>query len=268
MTPFSARLIFLGFLALAGAITTNALYFQEPLETKSGVTGSVAETEEKAARTLREKAETPAETGETNDRQPAGRSAKADRGVPPEDANRSSAARQTAARQPQAETAAPRVAPARATSEEVIRAIQRELAYRNYAIDRRDGKLDVATRLAILNYQYDADMPLTGRPSEGVLENILFGPFQAAPDDRRVARIEADGALVARVQTLLSRLGFANLPRSGRLGADTRRALREFAAFRDLEPDGRLTPRLLLELADVTDEPLLQRSTGSAGDVN
>lgn len=269
MTPFSARLTFLGFLALAGAITTNALYFQEPLETKSGVTGSVAETEEKAAKTLREKAEKPAETGDTNDRQLAGRSAKADRGVPPGDANRPSAARQTAARQPQDETTAPRVAPARPLPpEEIIRAIQRELAYRNYAIDRHDGELDVATRLAILNYQYDTGMTLTGRPSEGVLEDILFGPFQAAPDGRRIARIEADSALVARVQTLLSRLGFANLPRTGRLGADTRRALREFAAFRDLRPDGRLTPRLLLELADVTDEPLLQRSAGSVGDVN
>lgn len=270
MTPFSARLTFLGFLVLAGAITANALYFQEPLETNSGVTGSVAETEEKVARTVREKAEKPAETTDTNDRQPAGRSAKADRGVPPGDADREPAARQTAERQPPVENITPRAADTRALPpEEVIRAIQRELAYRNYAIDRRDGELDVATRLAILNYQYDAGMTLTGRPSEDVLENILFGPFQAAPDDdRRIARIEADGALVARLQTLLSRLGFANLPRSGQLGADTRRALREFAAFRDLQPGGRLTPRLLLELADVTDEPLLQRSAGSAGDVN
>jgi len=249
MTPFSARLTFFGFLGLAGAIAANALYFQEPLESSPGITGSVLRSEEtEAAGPAREKArEAQEDAAPKGNLQPIAGSRDVDR---PDRGKEKPAKRgvdNASSRQASSGSMAP---------EEVTRAIQRELAYRDYAVTRRDGKLDTSTRLAILNYQYDAGMTLTGRPSESVLKTILFGTFQAAPDRERIARLEGDRVLVARVQRILSRLGFGNLPESGRLGAETRRALREFAAFRDLPRDGRLAPRVLLELADVTDEPL------------
>ncbi|RIA55310.1 peptidoglycan-binding domain-containing protein [Dichotomicrobium thermohalophilum] len=259
MTPFSARLTFFGFVCLAGAIATNALYFQEPLERDSQITGSVSEGREQqlSARTPQSASEEPAQAAPKGDLQPIAGS---------KDQERPSLRSAPPQRTP-AERAAP---PSAGTmpAEEVIRAIQRELAYRNYLVNRRDGNLDTSTRIAILNYQYDNRMILTGRPSESVLKHILFGPFQAAPESGRIARLEADRALVARVQRLLSRLGFGNLPESGRVGADTRDALREFAAFRDLPRDGRLSPRLLLELADVTDKPLAGGGVAVSGDVN
>ncbi len=259
MTPFSARLTFFGFLCLAGAIATNALYFQEPLDGNPRITGSVAQKGEQ--RTAVRPAETgqdkPSEAAPKGNLQPI---------APVADRQRPDLEHEQHERLPSARTtpANERQMP----PEEVIRAIQRELAYRSYLVNRRDGKLDTSTRLAILNYQYDAGMTLTGRPSESVLKNILFGPFQAASESRRIARLEADRALVARVQRILSQLGFGNLPESGRVGAETRQSLREFAAFRDLPEDGRLSPRLLLELADVTDEPLAGGSVAVSGGVN
>jgi peptidoglycan hydrolase-like protein with peptidoglycan-binding domain len=253
MTPFSARLTFFGFVCLAGAIATNALYFQEPLEKNREITGSVPQSErlEAQAPAQTDEPEEPAEAAPKGDLQPIAGSA--ERAVP--DTRPPSAIARTPSQ-------------ARMPAPEVVRAIQRELAYRNYIVNRRNGQLDTSTRIAILNYQYDNGMILTGRPSESVLEHILFGPFQAAPERGRIARLEADGALVARVQRTLSRLGFGNLPENGRLDAQTRDALREFAAFRDLPRDGRLSPRLLLELADVTDEPLAGRGVAMSGDVN
>lgn len=235
MTPFSARLTLLGFLALVGAFAANALFLQEPLDRDARVTGSVAQSgQDSAARPAATK-EQAAEAAPKGDLQTIARQAR-----DAEAESRPSAAKRPAAPPPP----------------EVVRAIQRELAFRNYAIDRRDGELDQATRLAILNYQYDTGLPLTGQPSEELLKHILFGPFQSAPDVARVRRLENDRDLVANVQRILSGLGFGNLSDSGRLGPDTREALREFAAFRDLPLDARLSPRLLLELADVTDAPL------------
>lgn len=253
MTPFSARLTFFGFVCLAGAITANALYFQEPLEKTREITGSVPQSETPEA-------QAPAQPGGPEDRAEA---------APKGDLQPVPGGAQTAA----PEGRGPRVIerPAHTVPlppREVIRAIQRELAYRNYIVNRRDGELDTSTRIAIVTYQYDNGLTLTGRPSERLLEQILFGPFQAAPETARVARLEADQTLIARVQRILSQLGFGNLPESGRLDADTRQALREFSAFRDLPGEGRLSPRLLLELADMTDEPLVGGGAAVSGDVN
>jgi len=254
MTPFSARLTFFGFVCLAGAIAANALYFQEPLENRLQSTGSVSEpeTRDSLPRAPQSAAEKPAQAAAKGDLQPIAGSADQKRPTMP----RAQPTRQ--ANQGTTPTA----------DRAVIRAIQRELAYRNYVVNRRDGQLETSTRLAILNYQYDNGMVLTGQPSQSLLEGILFGPLQAAPDSGRAERLEADQALVARVQRILSRLGFGNLQDHGRLEADTREALRAFAAFSDLPRDGRLSSRLLLALADVTDEPLAGRGIAVSSDVN
>jgi len=231
MRPIFARLAFGGFIVLSGAIATNALYFQQPMETKSHVTGSVSSE-------LAKDAPRPASE---SDRKPS-----------------TSAPLQSKQKPADEQKARPAPKTSKAPSRDVVRAIQRELAQRNYEVARRDGRLDVSTRLAILNYQYQAGLKLTGKPSEAILRQILFGPYEVAQKNARIARLEADRALVGRVKRILSGLGFANLKANGRMSAATRRALRQFAQFRDLRPDGRLSPRLLLELSDITDEPIVR----------
>jgi len=255
MTPLSARLTFLGLIALAGAISANALYMQPPAKTRQAVEKQESEQEQAVSIATREE-NSPAEKGPLAPyRETEERSARA---ASPEQP------RETQAPRPRSETAREeRATPRRPTPQapprrEVVRAIQRELSHRDYPVDRRDGNVDISTRLAILLYEYDGGLTLTGRPSEVLLEQILFGPFHGAGAEAPATRFETDPELVARVQRVLSRLGFANLEATGELGPDTRSALREFAHFRDLRPDGRLTPRLLLELADISDEPIVQ----------
>jgi len=250
MTPFSARLTFLGLIVLAGAISVNALYMQPAAERDT------APPEQDTA------AEAP---GQPVDEAPDGPAEKGPRGPKRQpdtraDRNAQRKADQSASRPDAATPEAERSrVPARAerskASREIVRAIQRELWHRGYPIERRDGQLDLATRLGILLYEYESSVTLTGQPSEGLLKHILFGPFRSVATGEWTGRLESDQDLVAEVQRLLSRLGFANLEASGLLGRETRGALREFATFRDLRPTGRLTPRLLLELADVSDEP-------------
>jgi hypothetical protein len=255
MTPLAARLTFLGLIVLAGAISANALYMQPPAETRQAVEKQKSEQEQVGSITAREADSPAAKRAVAPYRETEERSA---RPASPEQP------RQTRAGRPRSETAREeRATPRRRASpepprREVVRAIQRELSHRDYPIDRRDGDVDLSTRLAILLYEYDSQLTLTGRPSEVLLEQILFGPFRGAGAEPPVTRFETDRELVANVQRVLSRLGFANLESTGQLGPDTRSALREFAHFRDLRPDGRLTPRLLLELADVSDEPIVQ----------
>ncbi len=250
MTPFAARLTFLGLIVLAGAISWNALFMQpagetRPTEAKRG------ESTETAAKAEDSEQKSAASKG------PLAVQPKTDRA----DASKQPArpARQRAKEETTREAPPPpRIRPPqRPPKPEIVRAIQRELLHRDYRIERRDGQVDLATRIAVLLYEYNSGLTLTGRPSEALLERILFGPFRGADTEDPVTVMEADAELVAQVQVMLSRLGFANLKATGRLGVETRSALREFAQFRDLRPEGRLTPRLLLELADVTGEPIV-----------
>jgi hypothetical protein len=254
MTPFAARLTFLGLIVLAGAISWNALLMQPSGETRptaakrgesTETASKVQESEQKSAAKKGPLAVPPEADEAATRAETSKKPARPDRQRAKEDTH------DEERRPPPSRVSQRPPEPA------IVRAIQRELLHRDYRIERRDGQVDLATRIAILLYEYNSGLTLTGRPSEALLERILFGPFRGADTGDPVDRMETDTELVAQVQVMLSRLGFANLKATGRLGADTRSALREFAQFRDLRPKGRLTPRLLLELADVTGEPIV-----------
>lgn len=249
MRPLAARLTFFGFLLLAGAIAANALYMQPVPEARDG-----------AGRTDPQAARSPDAAAPADDVDPARRSGPAEPRADP-DVSPATVGQSARPAQDRTASAPPRAPRGRrpappAPRPAIVRAIQRELAHRDYAIEQRDGRNDTQTRLAILQYQYDTGATLTGRPSEALLESILFGPFEAASRADPVAQLEADERLVASVQGALSRLGFASLEQNGRMGSQTRDALRQFAEFVGLRPDGRLSPRVLLELIDMTEEAI------------
>jgi peptidoglycan hydrolase-like protein with peptidoglycan-binding domain len=245
MKPLSARVAFLGFLFLVGAIATNALYFQRTPESETEAARSTTAAARSAGR---DSASRPArKTGRLEKRRKAAAEA----------AQKSARRDYTGALPPDESTPPSASLSTPMPPREVIRGIQRELAHRDYQPERTDGRLDLSTRVAILNYQYDSGVALSGRPSEDLLKQILFGPYFSAGTGNRLVRLENDEALVGQVQGILSRLGFASLAEDGRMDRETRQALRKFARFRDLRADGRLSPRLLLELADLTDERLI-----------
>lgn len=142
----------------------------------------------------------------------------------------------------------------------LVRAIQRELAQRGYRPGRQDGFVDLPTRMAILAYQYDAGLQLTGAPSEGLLKHILFGPFVVRPDAPASEwRFERDPDLVGEVQRTLAALGYSAAQVNGRLGRETREAIMRFEEDREMPRTGRVSSRVLLELVIVTGQSFGER---------
>ena len=123
------------------------------------------------------------------------------------------------------------------------RAIQRELRQRGYG-NLTGDPARAPTRAAIMAYEYDNGLPLTGQASEAMLGRILFGGPSTAAGQGKVASAEA-ADLVRFVQQSLSALGYQPGPASGQLEADTSRAIRDFEMDKGLVPKGRISAELI-----------------------
>jgi peptidoglycan hydrolase-like protein with peptidoglycan-binding domain len=142
-------------------------------------------------------------------------------------------ARFAAVPEPPIKTAAPAVG----RDAETVRAIQVELAAQGFGPVPRDGSLSVATRAAVMAYEYDHGLPLTATPNAELLQRLLLG----APDagDRRAQPEVATPAaeqVVASAQRALADLGYLAGPGDGQLTAETGRAIREFEVDRGMVP--------------------------------
>ena len=146
-------------------------------------------------------------------------------------------------------SAAPASQPAPTASVDTIRAVQRELRQRGYGALGSDGSMRPATRAAIMAFEYDHGLPLTGQASEALLRRILFGGAVAAdPAAGKVRSAEAQ-EMVRSVQRSLAALGYQPGPADGQLAADTIGAIREFEIDKGLVPKGRISAELLAQLA-------------------
>ncbi len=239
MTPIRIRLFVVAFIALATAISINALYFQEAPRLAGAAMRAPAADRVSAARSSTaalpkaDLAEEPAPPTPAKDHveAPAAETATVD-------------TRDTKKKR-QAPPAPPRL----------VNAIERELAHRGYDPGEIDGEPDIQTRSAIIAYEFDQGMPLTGEATEDILKSLIFAT--AGPDEEGLApeRFERRGELVAQVQDMLARMGYGGGPADGKLDTRTREAIRKFENDRDLDARGRLTPRVLLEMVIVTGRP-------------
>src|SRR5262245_29959475 len=66
-----------------------------------------------------------------------------------------------------------------AASQQLVAAIQRELAARGYASGPVSGKLSDDTRRAIAAFEKDHGLPISGSPSDELLRRILLGEAAA-----------------------------------------------------------------------------------------
>ncbi len=154
--------------------------------------------------------------------------------------------------------------PGSSAPQQIIRGVQRELALRGYKVGADDGRLRILTREAIIAYQFDRDLPLTGEPSEHLLKDLLFAPIAASGSrDGQVRPFEANERLVRAVQDILAGLGYGPGAISGGMTAQTRDALRQFQTDRNIAATGALSERLLLELIHVTGKPIVYQSGGA-----
>lgn len=142
---------------------------------------------------------------------------------------------------------------------EVIASIQRELQARGYEPGTPDGLAGAVTRAAIMAWEHDHGLTLTGEPTEAVMKAIVLGvsapaaaqitaQWQALPKERK-ARADQ---MIRMVQQSLSALGYNLGKVTGRINEDTERAIREFETDQSLNPSGRISGPLVARLTRLT----------------
>jgi peptidoglycan hydrolase-like protein with peptidoglycan-binding domain len=164
-------------------------------------------------------------------------------------------------------TANPTAPLANATGDnpDTVTAIQRELAARDYDLGAPDGIANPTTRAAIMAWEHDNGLPLTGEPTAAVLKAIILGTdttttaqitseLKALPRGREPRTQQ----LIRSVQQALADLGYVLGAASGVMNEDTARAIREFEQEQSLPPTGRVSATLVTRLARAS------KATGSS----
>ena len=226
MTPTSVRLGLLAFTVLTGALATNVFILQPPHRQLASHEGARQPTPRSA----------PAAGG------PAAPVVTPSAAVPP-------LAIETGAVKPLAELS---------DSSDLTRAIQRELKAKGYETGAVDGVAGLVTRGAIMAYESDANLPLTGEPRHALLQHIVLGSADIPPADR--GRPTPPGpeaeAVIRAVQRAFRQLGYMTTVPNGRLNDETRRAIRKFETERNLRETGRISGELLARLATLAGDAL------------
>lgn len=132
----------------------------------------------------------------------------------------------------------------------VTRAIQRELKSRGYDSGAADGVPGVVTRAAIMAFESDHGLPLTGQPSEKLLKYILLGVDRGAANTSDAGRVQTTVAedVIRSVQVSLAKLGYRPGRINGALGPSTKMAIRAFEADQALPQTGRVSGPLVAKL--------------------
>ncbi len=284
LSPLHARLALMSFLAVGTVTATNILFFQDQALVSS-VARSKAErmkVRAEADRTRRlaldPKEETPPVKSvtvakaslvtvnakelfsEPSPRPEARAPATSPASPPAAMAERAGRFAPTAGQLDRAASAAP--APA-ASSEpemrmpEVVKEIQNVLNQKGYQPGTPDGVVGLVTRAAIMAYEHDHGLPLTGEPSESLLRHMQGGPSAhvSAGSRQRQSRSPNAEHVIRSVQQSLSQLGYFSAKIDGRSGDDTVRAIKEYEMDAGLVPSGRVSAPLLLKLARSTSTP-------------
>jgi peptidoglycan hydrolase-like protein with peptidoglycan-binding domain len=141
-----------------------------------------------------------------------------------------------------------------ASATEVTRAVQRELQIRGYETGGSDGIAGVMTRGAIMAYEYDHNLPLSGQPSDQLLKTIILGEGgKSKAKGGEVKTAEAQD-VIRSVQRSLAKLGYKPGAPNGRLTPDTLRAIRAFEGDQALPETGRISGPLIARLSRLSGE--------------
>jgi len=227
MTPRLTRVALGGFLALAAGVASNALLLQgKPhVVAKSGV-----------ERTL-------LRTGVQSPKDEEAQAAHAHAAGKPERALRLGQAA------PPARDG--ELAPDASANPDTVRALQRELRQRGYGALASDGVLRLPTRAAIMAFEYDNGLPLTGEASDQLLARVVLGaPGTQRPQGGIEVSSQAAEAVVRGVKRRLRSLGYQISRVDGRLDQETARAIREFEVDKGLVPRGRISFDIVARLKE------------------
>ena len=137
-----------------------------------------------------------------------------------------------------------------------VRSVQQELSRRGYDPGSSDGVPGLVTRAAVMAYEHDQGLPLTAEPSPEVLAHLRHGtsaPGAAIGLQAGTAQPASHAEQVIRtVQTALGQLGYLVAEPDGFVSDQTIRAIREFEMDSGLVPTGRISGSLVARLAKQT----------------
>ena len=139
--------------------------------------------------------------------------------------------------------------PTEDASAKTIGAIQRELTARGYGPLAEDGAIGLETQAAIMAFEQDHGLAVTGEASERLLQHVLFGA-SAGIDAAGGANARSAPAeqVIRMVQQRLVALGYPVGRVDGRLGEETVEAIRNFEMDKGLVPKGRISAELVARL--------------------
>jgi peptidoglycan hydrolase-like protein with peptidoglycan-binding domain len=275
------RLLVIAFLAMATAISVNALYFQEETRLAASSVGSGTSKPQQRSAPAKPAPALPSVTAALPDKPaPSDKPAAALSDKPtaalsdkpavtpfgkpaatPSDKPMAALSDKPAPTraEPQPDTPAPQPAKPAEQPTPLVRSIQKKLARLGYPAMPQDGLASPETRAAILAVEFEQGRPLSGEPADSVLSTLYFleasGRARLASSDS----FERDRKLVQEVQDLLAKLGYASGPIDGQLDGKTRDAIRRFETDRRLKAEGRLTERVILEMVIERGKPFLSK---------
>ncbi len=230
MTPRQARVALGSFLLLAAGVTGNALYLQ----------GAVNRSADKPA--LPPSRTEPQRPTNAPKASKAGKAAdRASIDTPTELLKSTQALKVRMVRVATVGEASPEE-----TDTDTVRAVQAELNRRGYGPLAVDGVMRPEARAAIMAFEQDHHLALTGEASQALLKQILFGtPAPAgSAGSAEVASPHAQ-AVIKQAQRLLADRGYRPGTIDGRLSAETIAAIRTFETDQGLVPKGRVSAVVL-----------------------
>lgn len=218
MTPRQARAALGGFFLLATGVTGNALYLQEAISLNSALGKT-----------------TVAPGREVSPRPPAAERQKTAALLKP---------------QPAGTETAPDAPPDEADTR-TVRAIQQELNRRRHGPLAVDGVVRPTMRAAIMAFEHEHNLPLTGEATQALLKRLVLGA-PAAPETAGTPEVKSPHAkaMIRQVQQLLAARGYRPGPADGRLSGETVAAIRAFERDQRLAPKGRISADVLVRLQD------------------
>jgi len=224
MTPRQARIALTGFALLAAGVTANALYRQEGAPANRKTAEQVAP---HAPAAHKEKSQ-PGRTRPSADQ-----------------------AKRTAMLKPNSTRVYTLPDATEEASADTIRAIQRELKQRGYGPLASDGAMRPVTRAAIMAFEHDNRLPLTGEATEPLLKRLVLGaPAVAEAAGVGEVRSPHAEAVIKQVQRLLTDRGYRPGQVDGRLSAETVAAIRLFESDQGLAPKGHVSAEVFSRLQD------------------
>jgi hypothetical protein len=149
-----------------------------------------------------------------------------------------------------AESAAHTAPPLSESDKALVAAIKVELKARGYETGSASAALDLQSRAAIIAFEADNDLRLTGEASEPLLHRLLLGAVSTQANSSTPPAPRAE-EVIRSVQAALKAAGHPDLKVDGRMSTETVETIRAFERQHNLKVTGRISGDLVGRLKPV-----------------